>query len=148
MYMQVRNIELTPELTAKLRSFSPIKPDETFPYTPAVWRDESIPKELRPEFILRPLSGIEALESGDDMRGTVKYDKDGQSEMLFNHGKYVLSVCRKGIVGWSNYIDIETGKEIKYENSLKCLPQDLLRELSNTILSRGRLTEEEIAGLK
>ena len=68
--------------------------------------------------------------------------------MLFNHGKYVRSVCRKGIVGWSNYIDIETGKEIKYENGFKYLPQDLLRELSNAILSRGKLTEEEIAGLK
>jgi len=146
--MNIKNVELTPEMESSLRLFSPIKINETFEYVPKAWREDDIPKEIRPIFTLRPLSGVESIESGDDMRGTVKYAADGQSEMLFNHGKYVMSVCRKGIVGWKNYLDIDTGEEVPYEKGLAYLSPELLRELSNVILSRGQLSPEEVTGLK
>jgi hypothetical protein len=147
--MESQEVELTPEIEANLRRFAPIKPDEIFEYVPAVWRNSGKSRDEWPVFMLKPLAGGEALDASDEMRGNVKYNISGGSEMQFNHGLFTKTICSRGIVGWKNY-KYTDGSDVLFskENILRVLPRDLLYELANAIQARGQLTNEEVRGLR
>jgi hypothetical protein len=142
---KVENIVITEEYLKKIRKFAAIVPEETFVYTPTAFR--SFPVEVQPKFVLSPITGEEALQFADRMRGEV-FVENGKAEVHIKHGEYTISVVKKGLKSWSNYYDIN-GKIVDYVNgSIGNLPRDLLEELSDAITSKSQLTNEEILGLK
>lgn len=143
----IKDVVITPEMEARLRRFSPVRIDGTFEYIPIAYRD--MPDAIRPVFVLRELSGTEAVETGDAMRGEVELDGSASAKRInIKQGAYTLAVCRKGIRGWRNYFDLSSGKEIAFDKELGAVPRDLLYELCNAILTHSTLKEEEIVGLK
>lgn len=145
--MVIKNVELTPEMVARLNGFAPINSDAKFDYVPIVYR--SMPEEVRPVFKLRRLNGTEVLKQMDALRGKVEFSNTGTGTVAIARGQMVIDVCNKGIVGWSNYIDIRTGKEIEYKDvsSITILPDKLMEELCNAITEGMPLAEEEVQGL-
>lgn len=130
--MNIKNVELTKEQERELRQFLPIKPRDAFDYVPKAFR--SLPETARPVFHLHSLPGDRSVELSDDMSV-----RDGNAT---TYGKYATSVCREGLDGWDNYFDVP------YEGNISPLSPALIYELSNTILSRGRLAKEEELGLE
>lgn len=140
----MKDITITKEYLEKIRSFAAIQPNETFAYVPKVYRELS--EELRPRFILQPISGEDVLRFSDSMRGEVLVN-DGRAEVHVRHGEYTIQVVRKGLKGWENYYTLD-GELIEYSGSINCLPRELLEELSEIITGRSSLTKEEVLGLK
>lgn len=144
--MDQRNVNISPEYLAKIRRFTAIRPEELFRYTPKVFRE--IPDDLRPVFILRPISGEDTLKLSDKMSGEIEFEKDsGSSRVTMHKGEFIASVCRRGIVGWENFYDAK-GNIVPYANSIDILPRRLLEELADAVLDFAQLSEEEILGLK
>lgn len=144
--METKNVNISKEYLNRIRRFTAIRPDETFRYIPSVFRD--MPVDLQPVFILRPISGEDALKLSDAMTGEVKIDKETESSTIIMHkGEFTSAVCRKGVVGWENFYDV-SGNIVQYKNSIGNLPRLLMEELCEAILSRASLAEEEVLGLK
>lgn len=142
----IKDIVITSEMEAKLKGFAPIRSDGTFEYVPIAYREA--PEQIRPTFTLKELSGLEAVETGDAMRGEMEVDTEGKRKINIRQGSFTIAVCRRGIQGWRNYFDLSTGNEVPFNRDLSRLPRDLLYELCNAILSGSALGKEEVAGLK
>jgi hypothetical protein len=142
---KTENIVISQEYLSKIRRFAAIVPEEEFIYIPIAYR--SFPVDIQPKFILCPITGEEALQFADKMRGEV-FVENGKAEVHVKHGEYTISVVKKGLKSWSMYYDVN-GKIIEYKKgSIENLPRDLLEELSDAITSHSQLTNEEILGLK
>lgn len=124
-------MELTKEQELELRRFLPITPREAFDYVPNAFR--SLPSDARPVFRLHSIAGDRMVELSDEMNM-----RDGEAT---TYGKYATAVCREGLDGWDNYLGVP------YNGNISVLPPALIYELSNVILSRGKLSKEEELGL-
>jgi hypothetical protein len=143
--METKEIVISKEYLDRIRKFTAIRPSETFVYVPIVFRD--MPEEQRPKFILKPISGEDALRFADSMRGEVTVE-EGKAQVSVKRGEYTINVVRKGLSGWENYYDCN-GKNISFSrDAFENLPLALMEELSDIITSRSGLTEEEVLGLK
>ena len=150
---KIKDVQMSKELRDRLSSFSASKPKPNFKYVPDVYRskdqkskDYQIPKELWPVFDLKALTGRDRIESEPF---------DGSR---FSYAKYVISTVKRGLVGWSNWMDSE-GKVIAFDEeihsagdqisdaALELFPEPLLLELATAINKEARLTEEELNGL-
>ena len=143
---KIKNVELTDKQRKKLNSFLPVKVDGTFKYVPKIYREVYEEKDW-PVFILKPMTGTEALRTSDLMTGEFSVEEDGKSKTTIQRGSYVVEVCHKGVVGWSNYKD-DKGKMIGYDKELDVLPSALMDDLCNAITEHTTLTEEELLGLE
>ena len=143
--MEVKNVVISKEYIDKIKQFSAIDPEETFTYTPVIFRD--LEEQLRPIFTLRPVPGEKILKFQDEMSGDVAIS-EGKTSVRVKRGSFVVSVVKSGLIGWENFYDSK-GKIVEYKTgSFDCLQRKLLEELSEAILSRSSITEEEVLGLK
>lgn len=143
--MEVRNVVISKEYIEKTKQFSAIDPEEKFTYVPIVYRE--FEEQLRPVFTLKPVSGEKILKFQDEMSGDVEVS-NGHTSVKVKRGSFVISVVRAGLCGWEGFCD-HTGKIVEYNaGGFDCLQRKLLEELSEAILSRSALSEEEILGLK
>lgn len=140
----MKDIVISKEYLDKIRRFSAIRPDETFQYIPLVYRD--FEENIRPVFTLRPVSGEKVLRYSDEMSGEVS-SVNGSLNVKVRRGKFQINVVKDGLVKWENYYDIN-GRVIPFDNNFECLPKSMITELSEAILTRASLTEEEVLGLK
>ena len=143
--MVIRNVELTPEVVERLRKYAPIRSTATFPYVPKAYRD--LPEDVRPVFELRRLNGVEVLKQMDSMRGKVEFTATGGGSVAISRGQVVIDTCRRGIVGWKNYIDFQTGEEIVFDKELSALPDQLMCELCDAITEGVPLSDDEVQSL-
>jgi hypothetical protein len=142
--METKNIVISKEYLDKIRRFAAIQPDESFVFVPFAYRE--LPEEMRPKFTLRPISGEDALRYSDAMRGEVVVD-NGKAQVSIKRGEFTISVVKRGLIGWENYYD-SNGANIAYKGVIDNIPLLLLEELSEAILSRSSLTDEEVLGLR
>lgn len=139
------DVVISPEYLAKIRKFTAIRPNETFLFVPEAFRD--MPDNLKPRFVLKPISGEEAMQFSDLMRGEVSVDA-GKALVSVKRGAYTINVVRAGLVSWENYYDLE-GRQVPFtKGNIESLPVALLEELSDAITGRSSLTKEEVLGLK
>lgn len=144
MVNKVRNVEITPELRAKLQRYAPIRAKNEFEYTLQAYKE--LPQEIRPIFKLRAIGGVGRILAQDALRGSV----NGLGEVSFNRGAFTLHICKECIIGWSNYLDLSTGEEILFDPTLECLGEDTLYEIADAVLSRrnNELSEDEKLSLE
>lgn len=143
--MEEKNVIISKEYSEKIRLFAAIQPDETFEYVPVIYRE--FEESLQPKFTLRPVSGEQILRFSDEMSGDVQMI-NGQTSVRVKRGSFVVNIVKAGLVSWRNFYD-ENGKIIDFEpGAFSCLQRKLLEELSDAILSRTSLKEEEVLGLK
>lgn len=143
--MEEKHVIITPEYVDLIRQFAAIRPRETFVYVPLVYR--KMDDTLKPRFTLRPISGEDALQFSDSMRGVVSV-VEGKAIVNVKRGGYTIAVVRAGLLGWENYYDLD-GTAVPYEpKAFEALPLALLEELCDAILARATLTKEEVLGLK
>jgi hypothetical protein len=140
----MKDVVISKEYLEKIRRFAAIHPEETFRYTPLVFRD--MEEDLRPVFTLKPVSGEKVWRYSDEMSGEVS-TANGVMNVKVQRGKFLVNVIKEGLVKWENYYDVD-GKEVTFKNGIDCLPKDLIEELAQAILKRASLTEEEVLGLK
>jgi len=144
--METQNVNISKEYLDKIRKFTAIRPDETFSYTPIVFRE--LAEDLRPVFTLRPISGEDALRLSDKMSGEIQFNNDQKTSTIVMHkGEFISAVCRKGVVRWEKFYD-GSGQLVTYDGNLDPLPRQLLEELADAILSRASLETEELLGLR
>ena len=143
--METKNLEMNEEIRKKLSSFLAITPESTFKYTPKIFK--ILPPKSWPIFTLRYLDGIELAEF-EGQSGFVVHSELGR-EFHGTPGKYRISLLKKGIETWKNYVD-KNGKEIVFqgEESIKVLPPDLQNDLMNAITEQTELSEEELRSLE
>lgn len=120
-----------------LRQYKPIKPGATFKYVPIVFRQ--LPEGEQPVFTLRSIGGMDLAELEDLMHGKISFD-NGKSEMVMERGRFVVEVCKRGVVGWENFFGVP------FDSTLQCLQQRLLVELCNAITEYRGLEKEESLG--
>lgn len=143
--METKNVIISNEYLEKIKKFAAIQPEETFEYVPLAYRD--FEKELQPIFILKPISGEKILKFSDEMSGDVTIGK-GLTSVKVKRGSFVVSVVKEGLLNWQNFYNLK-GKIIEYSpTSFDCLQRRLIEELSEAILSRSSISEEEVLGLK
>lgn len=142
-----QNIIITKEYQEKIRKFAAIRPEETFKYTPVIFRE--MDEAMKPVFILRPVSGEKIMRFSDEMRGDVSV-QEGVTSVRVKRGQFAVNVVKCGLIGWKNYYDID-GNIIEFEpSSFDCIPHKLLEELAEAIMSRSSssLDEKEVLGLE
>jgi hypothetical protein len=153
----------SPEQEAALRGFLPMRPNQTFPYTPRVYRQKGedgsylFPKEMWPVFTLRAKDGLGIASLEDEMEGVMEGGE--MTAIRVRTGSQRLQVLRAGLVNCKGWRDLE-GKEVAFSRDagkrgspvsdgfLRELPQELQIELFNAITERSELSEEEKIGLK
>lgn len=124
-----------------------LDPKSTFPYV--LEDDRSAPEGEQTVFQLRGLTVAEEASVSDSMILATA----GADELSFRAGTHQLTVLRHGLRGWSGFRDSE-GKEVPFEITKghprhitdECLDRLLPKyrqELTNAILERGAITEEE-----
>jgi hypothetical protein len=150
--MTETNIELTPEIKAKLKKFMGFTKDPVFTYVPKIFRKEApANKEVWPLFQLKGKDGIESAQSEDE----ASYVDPKTQNIHFTLGSQRIQLLSKHIVGWKNFKD-EEGNEIPFQKdgdkasmeSLKYLRPDLQVELQNAINEQLKLSVEELQGLE
>ncbi len=143
--METKNVTITPEYLEKIKRFVAIRPDETFSYVPTAFKD--LPDEIKPRFTLRPISGEDALTFSDSMRSEVSVEAGGRANVKISRGSFTINVVKRGLVRWDNFYDIN-GRIVDYSPAaFENLSIKLLEELSEVIINRASLTEEEVLGL-
>lgn len=143
--METKNVVISKEYLERIRRYAAIRPEEHFTYTPTVYRD--MPEALRPEFVLRPISGEETLKFSDSMRGEVRVEGNGKTTVSVKRGEFTINVVRRGLVGWKNYYD-ERGNVVEFSGVIDNLPVALMEELCEAIVSRASLSNDEVLGLR
>lgn len=146
--METQSVVLSKEYLDKIRGFAAIRPDEYFWYVPKCYRE--LPEDLRAKFKLRPVSGEDAAKLADVMRGEVEMNQaSAVTTFKTKRGEFVVATCRKGVLGWENFYD-DKGRIIPVQEplTLENIPYRLLEELTDAIVGRASLTEEELLGLK
>ena len=105
-------------------------------YTPESERDEEETKRTR--FKLQPLDGTQYL----DVMAQVNTTPNGDIQM----SGYGLRMAAKwGVVGWENFADPETGKEMKFNAfTVARIPPVILKELVSEIMDRSELGEIQV----
>ena len=158
------DVVLTDAMKKRLRGSLGFKVDAKFQYVPKAYRDQEngefvIPKEFWPVFTLRGVDGVNATLAEDNLHGTVTmHPNDNTSSITVRSGKHKVDTCRRGVITWKNFRDID-GKLLSCpekddstggvtEESLKVLSPALLAELTNAITERSILTSEELLGLE
>jgi len=130
-----------------------LDPKESFDYV--LEEERAMPPERQTVFLLRGLT----ISEETALNNTILASDMGGDEMKWKTGDYQLKTLRLGLLGWSNFKDIE-GVEVEFVSrsqrehrkridsgvTLECL--DRLSsanrgELANAIGSRGRVTEPE-----
>ena len=142
--MAAKDVVITKEYLERIRKYAAIRPDETFVYTPTAYRE--LPEKLRAKFTLKPVSGEKVLRCSDEMSGDVSM-VDGAANIKVRRGAFAIEVVKTGLYKWENYYDIN-GRIVEYDASIDNLPRALIEELSDAILERSYLTEDEVLGLK
>ncbi len=168
--METKDMVLTDEIKQKLKGFVAFSVNNTFKYVPKVYRENDIPKELWPIYVLKSKNGLEITKLEDDI-GYVSIDNTGgDSKYMPRSGTIKLKTLREGIISVKNQLhedgsfinfDAKTGiiiikkqdgTESKINSSIdgfiKYLPSDIQLDLVNAINERDTLTEEELQGLQ
>lgn len=99
--------------------------------------EDGKPKSGAPEFLLRPLYGIEELD--------VRFRHDGNGGYSLDRGS-ATAVLVSGLVGWRNFHDSKGLVEFERENrqaNLRRLTVAQIVELSAEVYARTKLTPEE-----
>jgi hypothetical protein len=143
MGMMIKDVELTEEQMRAIDGYKPIPVGKNFRYVPKAYK--TLPSHIQPTFILRYVAGTKLMEEEDTLHGTTLIDKEG-TKMSMQRGKFIVNICRHGIIGWENYFVGE--EEVVYDKTLACLPQRLLSELCDAITERQSLDDAELLGLK
>lgn len=127
-----------------------------FLYVPKAFREsEKIKKEFWPIFKLIGKNGIESAKMEDGM-GHMEYDdKNDVRRWIGKSGSSRIGILSDGIKGWKTFYD-KDGELIPFRenngkistHSLERVPVALAIELSNAILDRTSLTQEELLGLE
>lgn len=113
-----------------IKAISTIKPDW---YTPQCEEGEDEPTRFK----LKPLDGTQYL----DVMSEVTTSLDGDIQVT---GRGLKLAAKWGVVGWENFSDPETGKEIKYSAvNVPRVPPVILSELVGVILERSELGEDQ-----
>jgi len=124
-----------------------LDPKSTFPYV--LEDDRAMPEEDQTVFDLRGLTVAEEAAVSDSMI----LAHGGMDELSFRAGTHQLTVLRKGLRGWANFKGAD-GEAIPFKQSRGhpgCVTDESLdrllprhrQELSNAILERGSITEQE-----
>lgn len=144
--MEVKNLELTPELKKALNGYMAIDIDSTFRFTPDAFK--ALPDDKRPVFILREPSGEEIAEL-DDKTGYVYRDfESGNTKMELRTGCHRFGLLKFCVTGWENYFDTN-GKYIPFsKDEIKRLPVKLQTDLQKAISARRSISEDEKRGLE
>lgn len=164
--MKEKSVILNKEMLEKLKKAGAVGVSikREFKYVPLAYRAKDIskdeyliPKSLWPVFTLKSMSGTEQALMPDKSICEVIDNKDGTPEIKVKAGALVLDLCKSGIINWNNLHD-EDGKLIPKPtkdgdglisiNSLDRLSGKLLQELSEAIIARSKMSEEEELGLK
>ena len=148
----------SPEVAEKLKGFLPMAPRSDFPYVPLVYRESVEDKDLWPVFILKGHDGIQAAKMEDEVFTAHIEEVGGDRSIKTHSGKIRLEYLRRNLVNIKNWIDLETGKVIKFERNVRTnqvddkvlgkISTDLQIELVDAITERSTLSDEEIQGLK
>lgn len=113
-----------------IKATSVIKPDW---YTPEDEKEEESPTRFK----LKPLDGIQYM----DVMSEVAKNLDGDIQIT---GRGLKLVVKWGVVGWENFVDPDTGKEIKYSpHNMQRVPPLVLSELVSEILERSEIGEDQ-----
>jgi hypothetical protein len=161
--MKIKNIELTSEQIKLLKKNYGFKIVDNFRYVPIAFRSKNesgeyiLPKTLWPVFTLRGIDGIMSMDVQDEMANNIDYDTETNTikGFKFKFGSATIANCKRGIIGIENFYD-EEGNVIEFESKngtisdscIKKIKPDLMTELSNAIIERSVLTEEELLGLE
>lgn len=124
-----------------------LDPKSTFPYV--LEDDRESAADAQTVFNLRGLTVAEEASVSDSMILATA----GADELSFRAGTHQLTVLRHGLRGWSNFHDAE-GKPVPFDLQKghprhvtdECLDRLLPKyrqELTNAILERGAITEDE-----
>ena len=159
------DIVLTDEMKKRLKDAGALgfKLENSFNHVPGAYKNKDdegdyvIPGQLWPGFTLRELDGVERAKIEDLMRGNVSFEGN-RSYIKTDNGKARLKTLQKGIITWVNFYD-EDGKLIDKpeksiikdeitEESLRAIPTALQIELTNEIMDRSTLTDEDALGLE
>lgn len=152
----------------KMRGFS-VKAE--FPYTPKIYREAKLPKDVWPIFVLRSKDGLQLAEV-EDNAGSVFYDtKKDRVEQDLKTGTRRLETLRSGILRISNWEQDDgtkyawgkdsgalvitekdgtqkTTNVIPVDFMIKKMNIELQGELQNAINERAEMSPEETEGLK
>lgn len=169
--MEERNLELTQDLKEKLKGTLGFQVETPFIYSPKAYRDNEIPKEFWPRFLLKSKNGLEIAEV-EDNTGFMSYDSDRQeSKLHLQSGSLRIDTLKRGILKVSGFmlenesviswdsktkdmtiIDKDgksiTKNNIKIEKIIALMKMQLQVELQNAINERSIMTEEELQGLE
>lgn len=94
--METVKVKLTPELEARLKLYTAIKPVETFEYTPDIFKD-AYPKELQPVFSCKAIKTTSLMDNEASSMGGVK-----------------VHIFRTGVKSWTNPSNV-LGADFKAE---------------------------------
>lgn len=154
--------ELTEEEREKLLGYFPFSIDATTEFTPEIYLQKEndvflIPDGYRPVFTLRPLDKVSydkaakiQLEAGLSYKNDVAGHPSSGNTMLEKQ-QGVRDIVRAGVVGWQDYIDIGTGKEIQFastEDVFNKMPFAIVTEIFMHLLKISGLLPGERLGLK
>jgi hypothetical protein len=124
-----------------------LDPKQTFEFT--LKDDLELPEDQRTTFLLRGLTVAEEATVTDSMIAATS----SADEFSLRTGTHQLTVLRLGLKGWSNFNDSE-GQAVPFEVSKghpkhitdasldRILPRHR-QEITNAILERGTVTEDE-----
>ena len=161
--MVEKDVVMTEELREKLNSIGAIgiSTNTEFKYTPNAFRQKNkngeylIPKKFWPVFMLKSFSGVDSANLQDKQQVAAIPDENGGYKIKLKAGAIAVDVCKTNILGWKNFID-EDGEIIKCkrvckeldDTTMSRLTRQLIEELSEAILTRSKMTDEEILGLE
>ena len=158
------DVRLTEEMQEKLKNVIGFDVNSEFKYTFKAYRENNIPKDLWPVFVLKSLDGLQIARQ-EDAIGYSTLDHD-QVRLHFTHGSQRISTLETGLVSFKNYM-LEDGSFISYDgkniitsdgkvitagasvqNAIRFLKPSAQTELVEAINNHSVLTEEELRGLE
>jgi hypothetical protein len=166
MTQEVTNVQLTPELRARLRGFTGYDASETFPWVPPIYRElDSVggylfPKTIWPLFTLKAKDGLEVAQL-EDRAGYTEYNLGAPLDRRYvsTSGSFRVETLRRGVKRWKNlrkddlvtiipFRDDYLGEDgLLTEEAIRVIPPSLQQALYEAINERSTLTQEELQGL-
>lgn len=160
------NVQLTPELAARLRGHLGYSAGEPFPWVPPVFREKDgqglfiYPKAIWPVFTLKAKDGLEVAQL-EDKAGYTEYDLTNPMVRRYvsTSGSFRVDTLRRGVKSWRNLFEEDLVTPVPFkveymgvdglltEEAIRVIPPRLQVALQEAINERSTLTQEELAGL-